>query len=148
MAIGQTLERMDDRLDAIETSLIQVLQTRVISRDLKHYTEQTDADLTAGVVTIVSSGEKDYSKDLGMAARDGTQSVLLVGHLRIAEGMGGKAVEAAELDLIEEIKAWMRAGVTGMSLHLNNVQHSRQLDNPYGWIVAYVDAGPPSQTTY
>jgi len=148
MAIGQAIERMDDRLDAIEASLILALPTRVISRDLKHYSEQTDADLTAGVVTLVSAGEKNYSKALGMEARDGTHSVLLIGHLRVAENQSGKSIEAAELDLAEELKSWVRAGVTGMSLRLDSVQHSRQLDNPYGWIVAYVDAGPTRQTPY
>ncbi|HHJ11893.1 MAG TPA: hypothetical protein ENK00_01830 [Chromatiales bacterium] len=148
MAIGQAIERMDDRLDALEASLVAALPTRIVSRDLKHYTDQSDADLTKGVVTLVSAGEKDYSKALGMTARDGIHQVLLIGHLRVAENQGGQAIEAAELDLIEEIKGWVRAGVDGMSLRLDNVQHSRQLDNPYGWIVAYVDAGPPRQTTY
>lgn len=148
MAIGQAIERMDDRLDALEASLILALPARVISRDLKHYSEQTDADLTAGVVTLVSAGEKDYSRGLGMEARDGTHRVLLIGHLRVAEDQGGQAIEAEELDLIEDIKSWVRAGVDGMSLRLDSVQHSRQLENPYGWIVAYVDAGPPRQTTH
>ena len=148
MAIGQAIERMDDRLDAVEASLASALSTRVISRALKHYTDQTDDDLTAGVVTIVSAGEGDYNKGLGMVAREGTQRILLIGHLSVAETTGGKDIEAAELDLIEEIKAWVRQPITGMSLRLDNVQHSRQLEHPYGWLVAYIDIGPPRATTH
>lgn len=148
MAIGQAIERMDDRLDAIEASLAAALPSRIVTRALKHYTEQSDADLTAGVVTIVSAGESGYNTGLGMAAREGVHRILLIGHLRVAEDTTGADIEAAELDLIEEIKAWARQPVQGMSISLDNVQHSRQLEHPYGWIVAYVDAGPPRSTTY
>ena len=145
---GTVIERMDDRLDALEASLAAALPTRTIKRSLMHYTDHTDTELAAGVVMLVSGGEGDYNKGLGMVAREGVQRVLLVGHLKVAEDAAGAVVEAAELDLIEEIKAWARTNVPGMSLRLDSVQHSRQIENPYGWLVAYLDAGPPRSTTY
>lgn len=149
MAIGGTvIERMDARLDAIATSLASTLATRTIKRSLQHYTEHSAAELTAGVVTLISAGEGDYNKGLGMVAREGVQRIVLVGHLKVTEGAAGVVVEAAELDLIEEIKAWARAPRPGMSVRLDSVQHSRQLENPYGWLVAYLDIGPPRANTY
>lgn len=148
MAIGQAIERMDDRLDAIAAALTTALSTRVIKRSLVHYTDHADADLAAGVVTLLSAGEGGYSNGLGMTAKEGTHKLLLIGHLQLAESADGEAIEAAEIDLIEEIKAFVRSGVTGTSLRLENVIHSRQLERPYGWIVAYIDAGPPRRNTY
>lgn len=148
MAIGQAIERMDDRMDAIAAALLLALPTRVVKRSLKHYTEHSAADLAAGVVTLVSAGEGSYNPGLGMVAKEGTHRVLLIGHLKVAEGQDGEDIEAAELDLAEEIKAFVRAGVTGTSLRLDRIEHSRQLENPYGWLVAYIDAGPPRRTTY
>lgn len=148
MPLPIPIDRMDARLDAIEAALTAALPTRLVSDTLQHYTERSDAELTQGVVTLVSADEKGYSQNLGMAARDGTQRILLIGHLRVAEGTPRKAIQDQELDLIEELKAFIRAGVPGMSLTLDSVIHSRQLDHPYGWVVAYIDAAPPRQTTY
>lgn len=142
------IERMDERLDAIETALVAELSTRTIKRDLLTFTDHTDAEIDAGVVTIVSAGEKDYNNGLGMEAKEGAHQVLLIGHLRVAEGTTGKDIEAVELDLAEEIKAFVRTGVADMSLKLNSIQHSRQLDHPYGWLVANIDAGPPRANIY
>lgn len=148
MAIGTQIERMDDRLDALQAALAAALPARVIKRSLLHYTDHEPAELAAGVVTIVSGGEGDYNKGLGMVAREGVQRVILVGHVQVAEGAAGAVVEAAEIDLIEELKAWARAPIAGMSLRLDSVQQSRQLENPYGWLVAYLDIGPPRATTH
>lgn len=147
MSLATPIERMDDRMDAIAQSLSGALSTRIIKRSLLPYTDHSAQEIAAGVVTVISAGEGNYNKGLGLVARDGHQSVLLIGHLKLAEGEPGQAIEAAELDLIEEIKAWVRApGIEGLSLRLDHVQHSRQLDNPFGWIVAALEAGPPRST--
>ncbi len=146
MGIGADIERIDDRLDAIEAALRSALPRRIVTRSLKHYDEHSPADLRTGVVTLVSAGESQYDGRLGMEATRGTLRILLVGHLKVEEESGGVAIEAAELDLVEDIKAFVRGGVTGMSLRLDNVQHSRQLEHPYGWLVAYVDVGPGRDT--
>lgn len=149
MAMGGTaIERMDDRLDAVAASLAIALPTRVIKRSLLHYTDHSPVDLAAGVVTLLSAGEGNYSKGLGMVAREGVQQMILIGHLKLAESAAGVDVEAAEIDLIEEIKAWARNRIAGLSLRLDSVQHSRQLEKPYGWVVAFLDVGPPSANTH
>lgn len=148
MAIAPLIDRLDDRLDAIAASLSAALPNRVIKRALMHYTDHSPAELAAGVVTLVSAGEKDYSRNLGMVARDGTQQILLIGHLKVAEDTTGMDIEAAELDLIEDLKTWCRQPLPGMALRLESIQHSRQLEHPYGWLVAYFDITSPRANTY
>lgn len=154
MAIGQAVERMDDRLEALRTALAAAgspLENRVHKTSLAHYTAHSDAELAQGVLTAVSAGEKDYHEAPGMEAREGTQRVLLIGHLKKAEIDPAADVEAEELDLIEEIKTFVREQrqrLTGISLRLDSVLHSRQLEAPYGWVVAYLDLRPPRATTH
>jgi len=144
------ISRMDDRLDAIETALVTALPTRPVKRSLlKHYSDYSDQELADGVVILLSAGERDYNNKPGMIAKEGTHRIILIGYLKLNEKASQpQDVEAAELDLIEEIKAFVRAGVSGTTLLLDNVQHSRQLEFPYGWVVAYIDAGPPNMNLY
>lgn len=143
------IERMDDRMDAIHAALVAALPTRVVKRSFfKHFSEHEEAELAAGVVMLISAGEGDYARGRGMIAREGVHKFLLIGHVKSDDDSEPKATEAAELDLIEEIKAFVRVPVPGMSLYLAQAQHSRQLEHPYGWVVANLDAGPPSQNTH
>ena len=142
------LEHMDERLAAVRALFSAALSARVIKDSLLHYTEHTDAELTAGVLTIVSQGEGDYSTALGMTAREGTQSLLFIGHLKLAESATGRDIETAELAFIRELKTALRTGVEGVELQLRRIEHSAQLDHPYGWFVASVDAGPPRANNY
>ena len=148
MVMGaQKIERMDDRLDAIEQALIAALTTRVVKRELQHYDDHSQADIAAGVLMIVSSGEGDYNNSLGMVAAEGTQNIMLIGHIKLVEGSTSLAVEAAEINFIEELKSALRTGVTGMGIALKQINHSAQLEKPYGWFVASIDAGPPPENT-
>lgn len=140
--------RMDDRLDAIETALRAALPTHVIKRSLKHFTAHAEGEIEQGVVMMVAGGEKDYRRDPGMIAKEGTQRLLLVAHLKAAETDEPTQVEAAELDLAEEIKTFVRSGVSGMTIYLESIEHSRQLDFPYGWLVVYLDVGPPNSGVF
>lgn len=142
----KNIERMDDRLAAIAAALTTALSTRTVKRGLYHYSDHSPADLTKGVVMLVSAGEGDYSKALGMAAKEGTHRIMLVGHLKVLESDTRQAIEAAELDLIEEIKAFVRSGVAGTTLTLDRAEQSRQLEHPYGWVLAFIDAGPTRST--
>lgn len=146
MAIGAYIQRMDDRLGALEQALTPALPSRVVKRAFLDFRAHAEGELAAGVVMIVSAGERDYNAGLGMAAREGTHRVLLIGHMQVLQTSTPDAIEAAELDLIEEIKAFVGQGVTGMHVRLDSVEHSRQLEHPYGWMLANLDLGPPRQT--
>jgi hypothetical protein len=146
------IERMDDRLDAIEAALRAALEPngRIVKRSYaRNYRKHGEADLLDGVVVLVADGESDYSTDLGRAARGGTMNVLLIGHVAVDQKTKTHAdVEAAELDLAEEFKAFVRTGVEGMNLQLSEIRNSRQQEFPYGWVVAVLAAGPPRATTH
>ena len=142
------LERMNERLDAIEAALIAAMPSRTIKREMLPFDDHGSAELSAGVLMLISQGEGNYSSELGMVAKQGTQKLLLIGHLELAPTATGQEVEAAEITFIEELKSMLRAGVPGLSFNLINVEHSAQLEKPYGWFVASVDAGPPKENTY
>ncbi len=142
--ITAPIRRMDDRMDAVAASLTAALTTRHVKRSwLKNYDEHTPQELADGVVMLISAGEGQYKDGPGMTALEGQHRMILVCHLKVSETSQPQDVEAAELDLIEEIKAWARVGVAGVGLSVVRVEHSRQLEHPYGWAVVYLDAGPP-----
>jgi len=142
------LDRLDDRLDAIEAALVVAMPARIIKREMLHYDAHTVAELTAGVLMLTSQGEGSYSESLGMVAKEGTQKLLVIGHIKLPESATGRDVETAEINFIEELKSMLRTGVPGLSFKLVNVEQSAQLEKPYGWFVASVNAGPPQENTY
>jgi hypothetical protein len=116
----------------------------------RHYTEHEETDLEKGVVMLVSDGEGDYkpTRAASAAAKEGVHSFLVIGHLKADDDAEPQATEAAELDLIEEIKAFARIPIPGLSLRLTRTQHSRQMEHPYGWVVAFLEARPPVENTH
>lgn len=144
----QLLEHMDERLAAARALFTAQLPTRVIKDSLVHFDDHSAAELTAGVLMIVSRGEGDYSSALGMVAREGTQNLMMIGHLKLDESSSGRDIENAEMAFIREVKTALKVGTEGVDLQLQRIDHSAQLDHPYGWFVASVDAGPPRASNY
>ncbi len=142
--IAAPIRRMDDRMDAVAASLKSALGTRHVKRSwLKHYDDHTPQELADGVVMLISAGESQYRDGPGMTALEGAHRMILIGHLKVPDDSQPQAVEDAELDLIEDIKGWARGAIPGVGLSVVRVEHSRQLEHPYGWVVVYLDAGPP-----
>jgi hypothetical protein len=152
MAIGTVIARMDDRLAAFRAAIVAAgspLAARVHKPNLMHYTAHSEAELTQGVIISVSAGEGNYHQaSEGMIAKEGTHRVLLIGHCRVAETATPSAIEALEINMIEEVKAFLRLPIPGMSLNLESVEHSRQLELPYGWFVAFIELLPPRTNVY
>ena len=149
------IDSMPARMDAVKAAMdaAAALQLRVIKRSyLRDYDSHSQAELSQGVITLISNGEGNYKRGQGMVAKEGTHRLMMIGHLKVSEQLDGEqqglAVEAMEMAMIEEIKTFARAGVPGMGLSVESVQQSRQQAAPYGWIVVYVNAGPPGETTY
>jgi hypothetical protein len=142
------VERIDNRQAAIVASLAAALSSRIVKRSLMHFNQHEPGEIEAGVVMVVSTGESEYSQNLGMTAKEGKHGQLLIGHLKVAEASEPVAIELAEMALIEEIKSWVRAGVSGMSFEIEAAQHSRQLEHPYGWVVVKLNAIPPRTNVY
>lgn len=138
-----------ERMEFIDTAAQAFFTTRVVKRSLlQHYDDHAAADLASGVIMMVSRGEGEYKQGLGMTAKEGTQTVLFVCHIKVAESVAQVEVEKAEGAMIEEIKSFCRAGVTGMTLKPESFSQSQQLAHPYGWVVATLRAGPPQTSIY
>lgn len=142
------IERMDDRMDAITASLTANLTTRIVKRGLLYFDQHTNAELLQGVVMPVSDGESDYYQVPGLTALSGKHSLLIICHVRVDDTGTTLDIEEAELDLIEDLKAWARTGIPGMDLTNLSFQHSRQLEYPYGWVVLQLQAEPNRSNVY
>ena len=136
------------RIAAVQAALAAALPARRVTRDFLAIDRRQDTDLLAGVVTLIAAGEGGYAAGPGMSARHGVTHLVLACHLRVADDAAPSAVEDTENALIEEIKAFVRAGVAGVTLTLDRVDQSRQIEHPYGWVVAHVQAGPPKASTH
>jgi hypothetical protein len=121
---------------ALKAAMAAAMPARVITRDLRDFAEREEADLLAGVVTLVGAGEKDYVDLLGGAYDQGTVPFTVVGQVKIGEGTSPSAVEDAEDALMEEIKAFVINPGSDLlgGIRLLGWRQSGQLEHPYGWI--------------
>lgn len=143
MIPGPFIDDLDQRMAALGAGLVAAMPNRHVHIDtLRAYTDYPDEQLATGVVHLVQDAEQDYSNALGMEAKLGTLRLMLTGQLRVAEDADRASLASAERALAAEIKTWCRSGVTGLRLRLERIQFSRCASFPYGWVVAYVAAGP------
>ncbi len=143
------LDRIDDKLDALEMNLIAFLPSIwTIGIGFVPYTERNKDELTAGVLNIVSAGEGNYHSGRGMAAKEGILRVHLIGHVQVDDDDPRADLQQVEIDMAEEIKSFVRAGVPGMTLELDSIEQSRLLEHPYGWVVAFIELQPPGANTH
>lgn len=138
------IERIDERHQALFESLQSGLPgRRVLDYWLRHYSDHAPQDLADGVVQLISGGEGRYQGGRGHVARRGTQVLILVGYLKVDERDLPRVLGEAEMALAEEIKAWAQTPVPGVGIELVEIITSRQIEHPYGWVVATLEAGPP-----
>lgn len=147
--LPQVLDRIDDKLDAFDAAFRSAVdQNRVVGLGFMPYNERNLAELTAGVWNIVSAGEGNYHNGRGMAAKEGTLRVHLIGHIQVDDEDDRATLQQAEIDMIEEVKRFVRTGAPGMSVVLDSVEQSRLLEHPYGWVVAFIELRPPGANTH
>lgn len=131
------------RVDLLGAALVAAMPGReVLLHQLAPHTDFHDAQLQAGVVQVSADRETDYSDFPGMEAREGTLRVIVLVHLKVAEGAARRDLGEAEAAVAAQIKAWVRAGVPGVGLSGLSVQFSRGLSFPFGFVVAYLSAAP------
>jgi len=148
MSVPQAVDTLPAMVSALLTALGNALPTRIVTRDFAPFEGLAQADLAQGVLMLVADGEAEYSEALGMRARQGTAGFVLVGYLRVEEDCAPSAIEDAELALMEEIKGFVRAGVTGLDVQLLRMQQSRQQYHPDGWVTAYLSVREPRTHVY
>lgn len=140
---------LGERLALVEASLGSALSaSRVfLPGQLRPITDFNDADLLRSVVQTAPTSEGDYLDAAApeSVAKNGILQLLVVGQLRVAENADRRNLQAAELALVEELKAWTRSPPAGVRLRLSRVDFSQLADFPHGWIVATVSVGPQRQ---
>lgn len=127
------MSELSTRMELIKTTLATALPLRLVTRDLK--SDRDDAELIAGVYTLLSRSEGNYKNYNGREGMDGAQRMLLVGQFRLDEDALGSAIEDAELAMVAEIKALLRTRPPVLApLYMTGFRQSQQLDKPYGWV--------------
>ena len=127
--------------NALKTALATAMPTRVITRDFKDFAQRAQSDLTAGIITLIGAGEKDFAQILGRATQLGTVPFVVVGQIALAESAAPSAVEDAEDLMAEEIKAFIANPGSPLlgGITLTGFRQSGQVDAPYGWIACDIE---------
>lgn len=148
MSMGPpVIDRIDDRRQAVLEHFRTHLPGRHVKRSwIKLYHDHLPQELADGVVQIVSAEEGKYLRGRGMVAKRGTQVFALICYLRVEEEDLPELLEDAEGMLVEEIKAAARQPLPGVGIDLVEVKMSSQLEHPYGWVLVFIEAGPPTDT--
>lgn len=148
MSMGPpVIDRIDDRHAAVVAHFRAHLPERHVKQSwIKTYTDHLPQELADGVVQIVSGDESKYVRGRGMVGKRGTQEVILICYLRLEESDLPEVLAAAEQALAEDIKAVARLPLRGVGLDVVEVQMSRQIEHPYGWVLVFIEAGPPKDT--
>lgn len=139
------LETFPTRRLALLSALKEALPARHVKGAwYRAFDDHTPQELADGVLMVISAVESGYRQGTpGRVARDGTQLFVLVGYLKADEDDPHEALQDAEDTLAEDLKSFARTPIPGMSLWLDRVETSRQLEHPYGWVLAFIEAGPP-----
>lgn len=126
-ALGTKFEQLRSALEAAQPA-------RIVTRSFGQ--DRSDADLRAGVFTILAQGEGGFNNLPGREAMYGTVDLVILGQIKVAEADPAADLEEAEFTLIEEIKAFVRALPVGIdSLMIKSYRQSGQIEHPYGWVL-------------
>lgn len=128
---------IDATLSALSAGLAAALPAgRIVTRSFQPLALRNQADLLAGVFTLVCRGESGYANYLGREADLGALRVLLFGQLLLPGNPSGLQVEQAELAMAEEVKTFLRSPLpAGVRECLaRSFEQSAQLEVPMGWI--------------
>lgn len=122
-----------DSMNALKVALAAAMPTRVVTRDLLPFDMRPDADLLAGVLTVVSSREGRYANYRGREAQMGKLNVVVVGQLRLQESASPSEVEDAEFAFAEQVKGFLGGALPVGDVQLIETRFSGQMEAPYGW---------------
>ena len=141
------MSELNDRMIALKNALAAQYPARRVTRVFRPLEQIPDADLAAGVYSLVAGGEGEFTNVAGYSAKDGKQAIILVAQLKVAPinnaEADGEAVEAAELAIVDEVKAFCNAlPATLCQLDLTGWGGSRQMDAPYGWVAFDLEYRP------
>lgn len=131
-----------DALNALRDGLAAAMPTRVVTRDLLPFDLRREADLTAGVLSVVANTESRYANYRGREAQLGRLRVVVVGQIKLAEGVQPSAVEDAEFAFAEAVKDFLGGVLPVTDVQLLETRFSGQLEAPYGWFAMEWEVWP------
>lgn len=122
---------------------------RVVQRSLVLDPANHDpAALAKGVICLVAGGGGQFANYRGREGQLGHMALGVVAFVKVPEGLAPVAVETAELAVLADVLAWVKAPVApGMPRPYDSAlpkafRQSGQLDHPWGWIVIELDVRP------
>lgn len=127
-------------LASFKAALAAAYPTRVVTRSLKDFTDRPKAELAAGVFTIVTVGQP------GNDIYEQMLKLIVVGQLQLGEKDTGESVEDAELLMAREVKTLIQRQLRGPLMRVTGVDHSAQIEAPYGWVSLAIECGPYDAT--
>ncbi len=122
-----------DALNALKDGMAAAMPARVVTRDLLPFDLRSEADLTAGVLSVVSSREGRYANYRGREAQMGRLNVVAVGQIKLPENALPSEVEDAEFEFAEQVKAFLGGVLPVTDIQLIETRFSGQMEAPYGW---------------
>ncbi|MBU0749149.1 MAG: hypothetical protein KKG67_20395 [Gammaproteobacteria bacterium] len=140
------LNTFDDALEGIKNSMAAALPHRVVQRSLVMDPHNHDPEeLAKGVLCLVNGGGGQFANYRGREGQLGHSTLGVIGFVKVDEGALPEAVERAELALLADVMAWVKApGVPRPfdSALPKEFRQSRQMEHPWGWIVIELDVRP------
>jgi len=132
-------------LTAMKSVLEAAAPARVVTDVFLPFDVRPDAELLAGVLTILFVGVPayDYEHTLQFDGIDHIQTdnalieISVVGQIRVAENATGAQLATAEIALLTDIEKLANAGISDSrlnNLRLISAKCSSQMEAPYGWI--------------
>lgn len=127
-------------LSTFSAALAVAYPLRTVTRSLKDYAERQPVELKAGVFTIVTVGQS------GEDVYDQTLKFMVVGQLQLHEKATGEEIEEIELVMAREVKTLVQRQLYGPLMRITGIDHSSQLETPYGWVSVAIECGPYDAT--
>jgi hypothetical protein len=127
-------------LTSFKAALASAYPLRTVTRSLKDYAERQPAELKAGVFTVITV------KQPGGDVYEQMLDFMVVGQLQLSEQAAGEDIEEAELIMAREVKTLIQRQLTGPVMRITGIDHSAQLEVPYGWVSIAVECGPYDAT--
>lgn len=123
-------------LSTFKLALASAYPLRTVTRSLKDFAERQPAQLKAGVLTIITKGQP------GADIYEQMLDLIVVGQIELFENASGEEVEEAELAMAREVKTLVQRQLRGPLMRITRVDHSAQLEAPYGWVSLAIECGP------
>ena len=132
------MSELSDAMNSLKAQLLAAYPARKVTRDLLDYSDRPEADLKAGIYTLVAGPVNDFPNYMGREGNFGTLHAAIVGQILVQENNPAvpSEIEDAENVLIDEITAFTRLVLAAPidSLLVKSLERSRQLDYPYGYV--------------